>query len=105
MPQSLTRPAADAANHDLPSSQPGPLASRPQDMPPQPIAPEPSTPIEPWGDGNGRPLPYEPQYEHLDRLMRSATSRFTQGLSPHAIGAAWFDWGLHLSQEIGRAHV
>lgn len=49
-----------------------------------------------------RPPSYEFQFEQFDRLIRSATAKATLGLSPHAMGAAWFDWGLHLAQAPGR---
>ncbi len=45
---------------------------------------------------------YEPQFDYVDRFLRAGTARVTLGLSPHAIGAAWFDWSLHLMRSPGR---
>jgi len=32
----------------------------------------------------------------LDRALRAATGHLTQGISPHAMSTAWFDWYSHL---------
>ncbi|MDX2158852.1 MAG: alpha/beta fold hydrolase [Hyphomicrobiaceae bacterium] len=52
--------------------------------------------LRPHGD-------YEPQFDYVDRFVRASTARLTLGLSPHAIGAAWFDWSLHMVRSPGRA--
>ena len=41
--------------------------------------------------------PRIPSFETMDRLGRAVTARLTQGISPHALYAAWFDWASHLA--------
>ena len=43
-----------------------------------------------------------PSFETMDRLGRAVTARLTQGISPHALYAAWFDWASHLANTPGR---
>ena len=47
-------------------------------------------------------LPDTFKYEHFDRALRAATSRWTMGLSPHATAAAWLNWSAHLTRSPGR---
>jgi polyhydroxyalkanoate synthase len=35
---------------------------------------------------------------NLDRILRAATGHMTQGISPHAMAMAWFDWVSHLAR-------
>ena len=58
----------------------------------------------PIGDGLTikRQGDYELQFDYVDRFLRASSARMTLGLSPHAIGAAWFDWWLHLGRSPGR---
>jgi polyhydroxyalkanoate synthase len=38
----------------------------------------------------------------MDHLGRAVTARFTQGISPYALYAAWFDWASHIANAPGR---
>jgi len=43
-----------------------------------------------------------PSFETFNRVARALTARLTNGASPHAEYAAWFDWLSHLSRAPGR---
>lgn len=77
----------------------GPVASAGPVVPSAPTKPH-WQPLEEKGRADHEV--YDFQFDYLDRFLRAALSRFTLGLSPHAVGAAWFDWALHLSRSPGR---
>jgi polyhydroxyalkanoate synthase len=43
-----------------------------------------------------------PSFENWNRVIRATTARLTQGISPNAQAAAWFDWASHLARAPGR---
>jgi polyhydroxyalkanoate synthase len=43
-----------------------------------------------------------PSFDTLNQLARAMTARLTQGISPNAQYAAWFDWLSHLARAPGR---
>jgi polyhydroxyalkanoate synthase len=43
-----------------------------------------------------------PSFENWNRVVRATAARLTQGLSPNAQMAAWFDWASHLARSPGR---
>ncbi|MET0164916.1 MAG: alpha/beta fold hydrolase [Vicinamibacterales bacterium] len=53
----------------------------------------------PWPASAGAAVP---SFETMDRLGRAVAARLTQGVSPHALYDAWFDWASHLVNAPGR---
>ena len=43
-----------------------------------------------------------PSFENWNRVTRATAAHVTQGLSPYAQAAAWFDWASHLARAPGR---
>jgi polyhydroxyalkanoate synthase len=72
---------------DTPSCTPAASPPAPKDQAPSPIASSAAR---------------IPSFETMDRLGRAVTARFTQGISPHALYAAWFDWASHVANAPGR---
>lgn len=85
-------------------SQPVNAAAPPSAPPAVPSSGEGEHPAYPIADGVTikRQDHYDFQFDNVDRLIRASTARLTLGLSPHAMGAAWYDWWLHLSRSPGR---
>ena len=59
------------------------------------------------GAASSRPRPQAEahngfSFDNLDRIARAATGRFTHGVSPNAMTAAWFDWASHFVRAPGR---
>jgi polyhydroxyalkanoate synthase len=72
--------------------RPRPAAPAPLPAPAPPPAPPPEATEARLG----------PTFHTLDRILRAAESRITQGMSPTAITGAWLDWGVHLARAPGK---
>jgi len=59
-------------------------------------------PIKPCPPPPPSPVVNLPSFETMDRVGRSIIARFTQGMSPYAHSAAWFDFLSHFSRAPGR---
>ncbi len=68
----------------------------PPSRPAAPTVPPASAEVPDVRPANGR------RYETLDRSIRAAMARFTEGTSPHAAWSAWADWAIHLARAPGR---
>lgn len=63
------------------------------------------TPKAEWTpQGESPPTPGDAplSFDNLDRIARAAAGRMTQGVSPHALSAVWFDWLSHFARAPGR---
>jgi polyhydroxyalkanoate synthase subunit PhaC len=71
-------------------------------QPPHPIAAEARVPESSQAALYRDDLPTSQSFETFDRVGRALSARLTQGISPHALYAAWFDWASHLANAPGR---
>ena len=68
------------------------------------IAPRAAGPLAHKISAVGAPAAESPplSFDNLDRVVRAGMGRMTQGVSPHALSAVWFDWISHLARAPGR---
>ncbi len=95
--------AEQAMKEAPPDAGPGPHASGTAEQAkaaqprPQARAQPQAVPVAP--SAAGAPLP---SFETLDRSLRAAQARATQGISPTAVAAPWLDWAVHLAGAPGK---
>ncbi|MDZ5648580.1 PHA/PHB synthase family protein [Nitrospirillum sp. BR 11828] len=95
-PSASTRPRRRPGYRPAAAQAPGaPLSAAPQTVVPPPDTRSPIVPPA------VTPAP-DPDFHALDRALRAAAARLTQGLSPSVIAEAWADWAIHLTASPGR---